>query len=179
MAHNYYKYWFAIETGKDMLKNPLFGNRYIVSFVGEGSKVKDTFPSGLGFLVNTMSLPTVNYNPKLQYIGGINVVIPTILEQGQLDFTMYNTGREYSTIKNWCDTIYNPKTRAYSYINDVLASIKVMEFYKSANMIVTHTFSGCSLYQFGGLQLTYEESTAIETFQVSVHYRSYSVELNK
>ena len=178
MAHDYYKYWFNIDTAKEILKNPLFGNRYIVSFAGEGSKVSSLFTPRLGFLVNTISMPTVNYNPKLHYVGGVNVVVPTLLEQGQLDFTMYNTGREYDTIKKWCDAIYNPRTRAYSYINDVLASVKIMEFDKSANMIVTHTFNGCSLYQFGGLQLNYEESTAIETFQVSVHYRSYTVELN-
>lgn len=172
------KRYFDIEHAKQVLKSPLFGNRYIVSFAGVGSLTQGLFDKNIGFLVNTISMPTVNFNMKVHYVGGINVSIPTVIEQGQLDFTMYNTGNEYNTIKKWCDCVYNPKTRSYGYINDTLISVNIMEFDKAANKILTHKFDGCSLFQFGGTQLTYEESTTVETFQLSLHYRGYTVELN-
>ena len=65
------KRYFSIEHAKQILRNPLFGNRYIVSFAGVGSLTQGLFDKTIGFLVNTISLPTITYNMKLHYVGGI------------------------------------------------------------------------------------------------------------
>lgn len=164
--------WLDIDNIKDLIKSPLFGNRYVAVFSGN-----DVFSNkNFGYMVNNITLPTYVYNAKQQYIGGINTIVVNMFEQGQLDMTVYNTGDEYNTIYKWGEKHYNQKTRCYGYMNDIYAELRIYEYDRASNIVLTHIFEKCNLYTYGGLQLTYEESTQIETFQVSLQYRSYRLE---
>ena len=174
-----YEKYFNIDNAKVALQNPLFSNRYIVFFSGAGDSSRGIFDENSGILVNSVSIPTYTYNAKLQYVGGVNVVVPNLYEQGQLDITIYNTNNTYKTFQKWSNMHYNQRTRKYGYVNDYIANIKIIEFDKAANSILTHIYEGCTLYTYGGIQLTYEESSAIETFKESIQFRGYDLEEEK
>jgi hypothetical protein len=169
------KQFFNVQTAIELLKSPLYSNKYVVTFAGHGSKIAGLFNSSIGLMANSVTMPTPTYEVKQQYIGGINISIPNRYELGQLDMTLYNTGKEYHMIQKWGEAMYNQKTGSFAYVNDVLANIQIMQYDKAANRVISHIFSGCTLYSYGGIQLTYEESTSIETFNVTIQYRGYTV----
>lgn len=168
-----------IEQAKVALKNPLFGNRYIVFFSGAGSASRNLFSDEYGRFASTISMPTYTYNATLQYVGGVNIVIPNIHEQGQIDMTIYNTGDTYRTIQKWANLHYNPKKKTYGYVNDYLVNMKILELDRASGVILTHIFSGCTIYTYGGIQLTYEEATTVEVFNLSLQYRGYDLDEEK
>ena len=169
------KTYFKIDTALDLLKTPLFSNRYVVTFSGAGSKTTGLFDSTIGLMANSVSMPSFTYNVKQQYVGGININIPNSFEQGQLDITLYNTGKEYYSIQKWGELHYDQNKKTYSYVNDILVNIQIMQYDRSINEVLKHIFSGCTLYTFGGVQLSYEESSAIETFNLTVQFRGYTL----
>lgn len=170
------KEYFSVEKAKLALSSPLFKNRYIVFFGTQGSKTVGLFDMDMGLMTNTLSMPTFSINAKQQYIGGINVVIPNMWEQGQLDMTLYNTGWELRQFEQWQGLHYNQATRSYGYVNDICISVKVMEFDRASNVVLTHNFTGCTLYQLGGQQLAYDDATEVQTFNVSLQFRGYKLE---
>ena len=173
------KKYLNIDQAKVALKSPLFGNRYIVFFSGAGNTSRSIFSEDYGRVASSVSMPTYTYNATLQYVGGVNIVVPNIHEQGQLDMTVYNTGDTYKTIQKWANLHYNPKKKTYGYVNDYLVNIKILELNRTAGVILTHIFTGCTIYTYGGIQLTYEESTAIEVFNLSLQYRGYDLDEEK
>lgn len=168
--------YLNIDVAKQLLASPLFANRYIVTISGSGSAVTSVFNEKIGLMANTVSLPTFSYNAKQQYIGGININVPNMFEQGNIDITFYNTGKEYAAFKKWAEYHYNQSTRAYGYVNDILANVQIIEFDRKGDKILVHTFNGCTLYTYGGIQLAYEEASQVEVFNVSLYYRAYEVE---
>ena len=172
---NPYEQYFNIDQARVLLKNPVFSNKYIVFFSGAGEKSRLLFNENFGKLVNTVSMPTQTFNGKLQYMGGISIVIPNAYEQGQLDMTMYNIGDNYKIIKQWSELHYNQARRFYGYVNDYVANIKILEFDHQTHKILEHQFEGCTLYTWGGINLSYEEASQFEQIQVSIQYRAHSV----
>lgn len=168
--------FMSIDQAKTALKNPLFANRYIVFFAGAGNSSRNIFGDEFGRYVNSVSLPTQTYNSTQQYIGGVNISIPNIYEQGQIDMTMYNLGDNYRLIQKWSNLHYNARTRTYGYVNDYIVNVKILELDRAAGIILTHIFNGCTIYTYGGIQLTYEEATAVEVFNLSLMYRGYDLE---
>lgn len=162
--------WISVPEIRKKLESPLFGNRYIGVFSGNS-----VFNENLGYMMNSISLPTFTYNAKEQYIGGVNTTIVNLFQQGQLDITVYNTGVEYKSFYDWGELHYNQTTKCYGYMEDIYAELSIYEFDRKADVVLQHQFHKCSLYTFGGIQLTYEEASQVETFQVSLQFRSYSL----
>lgn len=159
---------------RKLLKAPLFGNRYYgqFTFTNNGAGKPNIF-GNIGYMMNTMNLPTISYSSRQQYIGGINTPVTTLMEQGQLDITVYNTGKEYYSIHKWGEMHYNQATRSYGYMDDVYAELNLYEIDRSTNVILEHRFHKCSLYTYGALQMSYEEAQQVETFQLALYYRNY------
>lgn len=174
-------FWIDIPRAREILKNPLYANRYIGLFTSSSPTNRtliNIFNSGttnIGYLMNTFNAPSFAYNSKEQYIGGVMVPVTNMFEQGQVDMTLYNTGAEYETIYKWGELHYNQRTRCYGYMDDIYAELTVYEFDRGANVVLEHKFSKCSIYQYGGLQLSFEEATQIETFQLSLKFKQYTL----
>lgn len=158
-----------------ILTGLLLGNKYLVSFNPVGSKVQNVFQKNIGLLANSVNLPTHTYSTKQTYVGGSNIEVVNMYEQGQFDMTLYNSGAEYKTISLWGDAQYNQATRAYSFPNDTIVNIAVAEYSRTGNKVLTHNFEGCNLLNYGGIQLSYEEATQIETFSLTVAFRASSI----
>ena len=159
--------WKTIPEIKELLKSPLFANKYVGTFTPE------PIFGNVGYMMNSLTLPTFTYNTRQQYIGGIKTPITTMYEQGTIDLTIYNTGSEYHNIYRWGEMHYNQHTRSYGYMEDLYAELTIYEYDRSANNIIAHLFHKCSLYTYGAIQLTYEEANQVETFQVALHFRNY------
>lgn len=165
---------FRMESINNELKRGfLFGNKYIIRIVPVGVKTRNIFDSNIGMLINTVALPTVNFNTK--QIPSTQTHATISADFGQLDLTVYNTGQEYDSFHNWGAAIYNQQTRAYAYPNDTVVDINVSEYDKANNQVLMHEFNYCNLISYGGLQLSHNESVEVQTFSASVNYRQYKL----
>lgn len=168
--------WPTISEMRTMLSSPLFSNKYLGLFTKTYST--NPFPTNFGYMINSLTLPTFSYNAVQQYIGGVEIPVVNLFQQGQLDMTLYNTGKEYESVYKWGEEHYNQYSKAYGYLNDIYATFKIFEYDRTGNKVITHTFDRCTLYTYGGLQLSYEDSSQVETFQLSIQYQEHSVKLN-
>ena len=163
--------WKDMDEARVMLSSPLFANKYI----GVWSKSVFDGKENFGYMMSNISFPQFTYNAKEQYIGGVNISIVNLFEQGQLEITVYNTGDEFNTIYQWGEKHYNQKTRCYGYMDDIYAELVIYEFDRAANKIMEHKFHRCSLYTYGNVTLSYEEAQQVETFQMGIKYNSYEL----
>ena len=159
--------WKTIPEIRKLLESPLFANRYVGLFTPE------SIFGNIGYMMNSINFPTFSYNTRQQYIGGVMTNVTNLYEQGTVDLTIYNTGEEFHNIYTWGEMHYNQKKRTYGYMNDIYAELKIYEYDRAANKVLEHRFHKCSLYTYGGIQLSYEEAQQVETFQTVLHFRSY------
>lgn len=165
-----------IDNARTFLQSPLFANRYLGIFTGTGDKARKVFEdSKFGYMMSNISFPQFTYNAKEQYVGGVNVSIVNLFEQGQLEITVYNTGKELDTIYKWGEIHYNQKTRCYGYMSDIYAELLIYEYDRKNNIILKHFFHQCSLYTYGNITLSYEEAQQFETFQMGIKYNAYEL----
>ena len=164
----------SIPEIRQLLKAPLFGNRYFGQFTFTNNNGnKPNIFGDVGYMMNTMNLPTVSYQALPQYIGGIFTQVTTKMDQGQLDITIYNTGKEFHSIYQWGEMHYNQKNRSYGYMEDIYAELRLYELNIANQKVVEHRFHRCSIVTYGALQLSYEEAQQVETFQLALYYRNY------
>ena len=167
--------WPTITEMRTMLSSPLFSNKYLGLFTKTYSTQQ--FPINFGYMINSITLPTFSYNAKQQYIGGVEIPVVNLFQQGQLDMTLYNTGKEYESVYKWGEEHYNQWTKTYGYLNDIYATFRIFEYDRTGKKVIAHTFDRCTLYTYGGLQLNYEDSNQIETFQLAIQYQEHNVKL--
>lgn len=168
--------WKNMDEARVLLSSPLFANKYIGIITGSGDKSSKVFTdSNFGYMMSNISFPQFTYNAKEHNIGGVNVSVINLFEQGQLEITVYNTGKEFNTIYQWGEIHYNQKTRCYGYLEDIFAELKIYEYDRAANKILEHRFHKCTLYTYGNVTLSYEEAQQVETFQMGVKYVSYEL----
>lgn len=165
--------WKDMDEARVMLSSPLFANKYVG--VWTGSVFGDGKSTKFGYMMSNISFPQFTYNAKEQYIGGVNVSIVNLFEQGQLEITVYNTGEEFNKIYQWGEKHYNQRTRCYGYMNDVYAELDIFEFDRAANKVLEHKFHKCSLYTYGNVTLSYEDAQQVETFQMGIKYNAYEL----
>ena len=168
-----------IDTIRTLLYNPLFGNRYIGVFTQSIDNGSGVFSDKLGYMINSINLPTNAYNTKEFYAGGINISVPNLFEGGTLDLTIYNTGKEYQSIYNWGEQHYNQKEKYYGYVDDYCAEFIVYEYDRANGVVLEHIFHKCVLWTYGAIQLSYEDAQQVETFQVALKFRTYECKHHK
>lgn len=160
-----------IDSARTLLQSALFSNRYLGIFTGSVFGNNNKF----GYMMSNISFPQFTYNAKEQYVGGVNVSVVNLFEQGQLEITVYNTGKELDTIYKWGEKHYNQKTRCYGYMDDIYAELLIYEYDRKNNIILKHYFHKCSLYTYGNITLSYEEAQQVETFQMGIKYNAYEL----
>ena len=151
----------------------LYGNRFLCQFVPRGGATTNVFDSSLGFLCKEMTLHSNKFDTGSVYVGGQNNPVLSKYVQDSVSLTLYNTGREYSTLSKYMSNVYNNNTCCYAYPSDTLFDIYVREYDRAGTEKQIHIFSGCIMTSFGGTQMSQDESDAIQTFDMDVEYWDY------
>lgn len=175
-AENVY-FGSSIEEFKQNVNEANYANRY-VAVLNLKNSANNEFGNDLKYLIKSISLPTMSYNAKQLYIGGVNTAIPNLFEQGQLDMTIYNVNFAWRSFYKWGMRHYDQNTRCYGYLQDYQGILKVYEYFVNGNLFGVHYFDNVTLYNLGNIQLAYDDVSELETFTATLQYRRYNFAQN-
>lgn len=133
----------------------------------------DSSESNLSLFASGVDIPALDYTTTDLDIGGHIIGVTNKWQPAEVTITFYNTGSEYLAINSYSDKLYNQSNHAFGYYDDVVIDITIIELDQMGNPAQEIKYTKCILRGVGPLQLSYDESTSIETFTATfgVGYR--------
>jgi len=170
----------SIEAFKRRFSRMLVTNKYIAEFSSSISsgKMWKNGSNQVKYMISSITLPQWLIDPETIYLGGASAMIPGGFQQNNIELTIYNTGPEFFSMKQWLDLTYNQGSRTYGWYDDVKADMTLTQYGTAGEKINVFTFTDCTIFQLGGLTFSYEPTTAPQTFNVSLNYFGWTMHTN-